>query len=262
MTDRLHEKTVIVTGAGAGLGRSSAIRLSEEGAKVLCVDINADTARETAEHISSAGGKAAFCQADMSSETEIINMVKEANETFGGIHGLLANAGIAGTGAAHETSLEDWNNLLNISLTGKWLCAKHVLPHMMAQKSGNIIFQSSICALNGFPNLVAYTAAKGAVAAITRQMATDYANFNIRVNAIAPGTIETELVRETYKQRLDTAHSDISVEESLAQTASRYPLGRLGQEIDISNMAVFLFSEESSWMTGAVIPVDGGYTAK
>lgn len=262
MVGRLNKKSIIVTGAGSGLGKSSAIRLAEEGASVFCVDINADTVRETAEHISSAGGISGFCQADMSSELEIIEMVKQATQSFGGIHGLLANAGIAGTGAAHETSLEDWNNLLSVSLTGKWLCAKHVLPHMMTQKSGNIIFQSSICALNGFPKLAAYTAAKGAIVAMTRQMATDYAEFNIRVNAIAPGTIETELVRETYKQRLDTARSDITVEESLSQTASRYPLGRLGQEIDISNMAVFLFSEESSWMTGAVIPVDGGYTAK
>ncbi|EJW21164.1 hypothetical protein IMCC14465_09600 [alpha proteobacterium IMCC14465] len=262
MAGRLFKKSIIVTGAGSGLGRSSAIRLGEEGAHVLCVDINPDTAKETSELILSAGGASTFYQADMCSEPEIIEMVKQAVDSTGGIYGLLANAGIAGTGAAHETSLSDWNNLMDVSLTGKWLCAKHVLPHMMAQKFGNIIFQSSICALNGFPKLVAYTAAKGAIAAMTRQMATDYADYNIRVNAIAPGTIETELVRQTYKQRLDHAHSDITVDESLAQTASRYPLGRLGQEVDISNMAAFLFSEESGWMTGTVIPVDGGYTAK
>ena len=259
---RLKGKSIIVTGAGAGLGRSSATRLAEEGAQVLSVDINAETAQETADMIIAAGGKAQACHADMSREADIIEMVKQAKNHFGGINGLLANAGIAGTGAAHETSIEEWNNLINISLTGKWLCAKHVLPHMMDKKSGNIVFQSSICALNGFPNLVAYSAAKGGIAAMTRQMATDYAKFNIRVNAIAPGTIETELVRETYKQRLDKAQSETSIKESLAETAKRYPLGRLGQEIDVSNMAVFLFSEESNWITGTIMPVDGGYTAK
>ena len=259
---RLKHKSIIVTGAGAGLGRSSAIRLAEEGAQVMSVDINAETAQETADLIISAGGSAQACQADMGNEADIIKMVQQTEDAFGGIDGLLANAGIAGTGAAHETSIEEWNNLINISLTGKWLCAKHVLPYMMDKKSGNIVFQSSICALNGFPNLVAYSAAKGGVVAMMRQMATDYAKFNIRVNAIAPGTIETELVRETYKQRLDTAQSETSIEDSLAETAKRYPLGRLGQEIDVSNMAAFLFSDESGWITGTVMPVDGGYTAK
>lgn len=262
MTSSLNTKSIIVTGASSGLGRATSLRLGQEGAKVFCVDINLDAALETCELITSAGGTAVAYKADMGSEPEIVEMVQQATNEFKTIDGLLANAGIAGTGAAHETSLEDWNNLINVSLTGKWLCAKHLLPHMMANKSGSIIFQSSICALNGFPNLVAYSAAKGAIAAITRQMATDYGEYNIRINAIAPGTIETELVRETYRQRLNNAKSDTTVDESLAQTASRYPLGRLGQEVDISNMAAFLFSEESGWMTGTVIPVDGGYTAK
>ncbi|MGC6476070.1 MAG: SDR family NAD(P)-dependent oxidoreductase, partial [Parvibaculales bacterium] len=129
MTGRLNNMAIIVTGAGAGLGRSSATRLAEEGAQVLSVDINAETAQETADMIIAAGGKAQACQADMSHEADIIEMVKQAKNHFGGINGLLANAGIAGTGAAHETSLEDWNNLITISLTGKWLCAKHVLPY-------------------------------------------------------------------------------------------------------------------------------------
>jgi len=262
MTGRLNKKTIIVTGAGSGLGRASSLKLAEEGAQVFCVDVNSETVKETSDIITSRGGAAFHYQADMCSETEIIAMVTEAEKTFNGIDGLLANAGIAGTGAAHETSLEDWDSLIKVSLTGKWLCAKHVIPHFIAKKSGNIVFQSSICALNGFPKLVAYTAAKGAIAAITRQMASDYGEYNIRINAIAPGTIETELVRETYKQRLDDAKSDITVDESLSQTASRYPLRRLGQEIDVSNMSVFLFSEEANWMTGTVIPVDGGYTAK
>ena len=262
MTGRLNKKTIIVTGAGSGLGRASAIKLAEEDAQVFCVDVNPETVKETSDIITSRGGTASHYQADMCSETEIISMVTEAEKTYNEIDGLLANAGIAGTGAAHETSLDDWDRLIKVSLTGKWLCAKHVIPHFIAKKSGNIVFQSSICALNGFPKLVAYTAAKGAIAAITRQMASDYGEYNIRINAIAPGTIETELVRETYKQRLDAAKSDITVDESLSQTASRYPLRRLGQEMDVSNMSVFLFSEESNWMTGTVIPVDGGYTAK
>lgn len=262
MSIRLNNKSIIVTGAGSGLGKATSLRLGQEGARVFCVDINLDSATETCEEIISSGGTAIAHKADMCSEPDIIEMIRHATHEFITIDGLLANAGIAGTGAAHETSLADWNNLINVSLTGKWLCAKHLLPHMMANKSGSIIFQSSICALNGFPNLVAYSAAKGALAAITRQMATDYGAYNIRINAIAPGTIETELVRETYRQRLDNAKSDITVDESLSQTASRYPLGRLGNEMDVSNMSVFLFSEESNWMTGTIIPVDGGYTAK
>ena len=140
MTSSLNTKSIIVTGASSGLGRATSLRLGQEGAKVFCVDINLDAALETCELITSAGGTAVAYKADMGSEPEIIDMVQQATNEFKTIDGLLANAGIAGIGAAHETSLKDWNNLINVSLTGKWLCAKHLLPHMMANKFGSIIF--------------------------------------------------------------------------------------------------------------------------
>lgn len=259
---RLAGKRIIITGAGAGLGQNSAMSFACQGAHILCADLDADTARQTAEAINAQGGKAVACQTDISLEDDNRKMVETAMQQLGGIDGLFANAGIAGTGSAADTTKEDWDKMIAVGLTGNWLSAKYVLPQMMAQKSGSIVFQSSICSLNGFPHLAAYSAAKGALAALTRQMAVDYGGENIRINAIAPGTIETELVRKTYVDRLNAGNSNKKVEDSLTETAARYPLNRLGEVEDVSHMAVFLFSDESKWVSGSLFTVDGGYTAK
>lgn len=259
---RLTGKKIIITGAGAGLGRDAAISFAAQGAHILCADLDIEAAKQTVEAIVAQGGKAVACQTDISLEEDNRQMVETAMQELGGIDGLYANAGIAGTGTAADTSKQDWDKMMAVGLTGNWLSAKYVLPQMTKQQSGVIVFQSSICSLNGFPHLAAYSAAKGALAALTRQMAVDYGSDNIRVNAIAPGTVVTELVKQTYVERLSAGKSNKKVEDSLSETASRYPLTRLGEVEDVSHMAIFLFSDESKWVSGSVFTVDGGYTAK
>jgi NAD(P)-dependent dehydrogenase (short-subunit alcohol dehydrogenase family) len=171
---------------------------------------------------------------------------------------LLANAGVSGAGSATEIDFDAWNRTLRTNLTGVWLSAKAVLPQMVAQGGGSIVTQASISALVGVEKLAAYSATKGGIVALTRQMAVDYAADQVRVNAICPGMVLTPLARSTVAKRGDLA-GDPSAEDPLV---ARYPLGRLGTERDVANLALFLASEESGWITGSIHTVDGGLTAR
>jgi NAD(P)-dependent dehydrogenase (short-subunit alcohol dehydrogenase family) len=179
-----------------------------------------------------------------------------AIDAVGPVDVLYANAGIPGEGRAHELSLEDWNRVIAVNLTGVFLSARAVLPGMLERRAGAILLQSSVAGLAGVRNLPAYAAAKGGVAALARQMAADYAEFGIRVNAICPGTVRTPLVEEVFRRRFGD-----EAEAELDRRDRDYPAGRLGHVEDIANLALFLASDEAAWITGAVYPVDGGATA-
>jgi NAD(P)-dependent dehydrogenase (short-subunit alcohol dehydrogenase family) len=269
MGDRLAGKRVIVTGAGSGIGRAASLRMIEEGASVACVDLFLDTAEETASQANAAalsaagGGKAVALAADVSKPEDAERMTAEAVAALGGIDAVYANAGIAGTGTAETTTWEEWNRVIAVNLTGVWLSSRYALPHMKEAGGGSIINQASVGGIIGVPGIFPYAAAKAGVIGLSRQMAVDYGQHAIRVNALCPGTVPTPLVTATYEKGggMGRGGPDIDAEERIARAAARYPLGHLGDVTDIANMALFLASDEARWITGGVYVVDGGLTA-
>ena len=254
---RLEGKVAIVTGAGSGLGRAAAIRFAAEGARVACVDIDRGGADET---VAPMGDRGLVITADVTSEADCERMVAETIDHFGPPTVLYANAGIGGRGAAGEVDLEVWQEVMAVNLTGVWLSAKACLPAMIETGGGSIINQGSITALIGFENSAAYSASKGGVVALTRQMAVDYASHNVRVNAICPGVIETPLLRRSWA--LSHGVEESEVDALLAEHwHPQIPMGRLGQVDEIAAMALYLASDESAWTTGSIMTVDGGQTS-
>lgn len=254
---RLDGKRTLITGAGSGLGRGAALRFAAEGAAVLCADLDGDAAAETARLIEKEGGTAAACTADVTSEDDTERMVAEAVSAFDGLDVLYANAGIAGPGSAADLDLDDWHRVIAVNLTGVFLSARHAVRRMLEQGSGgSIVTQASVGGLVGIAGLASYAAAKAGVIGLTRQLAVEYAPRGIRVNAICPGTVPTPLVVGTY-----TAQRGALPDDWQEVRAQDYPLRRLGTPDDIAYAALYLASDESSWITGQAWAVDGGVTA-
>jgi NAD(P)-dependent dehydrogenase (short-subunit alcohol dehydrogenase family) len=257
MTDRLAGKVAIVTGAGSGIGQATARAFAAEGARVLCADIHDVAARETAESI---GPQAQPFAVDVTQPEAVAAMVDRCLQHFGRVDVLFANAGIGEAGSAIDLTLEQWNRMLAINLTSVWLCAKAVLPPMLAQGSGVLIHQSSTAGLIGIGGIAHYSAAKAGVIGLTRQIAVEYGPRGIRCNAICPSTIPTPLVTKVWQERGAGSGSTASLAEQQAAAAARHPLRRLGRLDDAAQLAVFLASEESAWITGQALALDGGLT--
>lgn len=258
-TGRLHGKVVIVTGAGGSLGSASAQLFAAQGASVVCADLDLDAAQKTADTIREHGGAAVPLAVDVTSATDCERMADLALSQFGRIDGLFANAGINSGKAVHEVSPEEWRRVMDINTNGVFLACRAVLPAMMAQGSGSIVIQASICATNGIKQTAAYSASKGAVLGLGYQMAVDYAPHGIRVNCTSPGTIRTPLVEDLYVKR--AALRGTTAEADLARTAASYPMNRLGQPAEVAAAALYLLSDEASFTTGINLPVDGGFSA-
>jgi NAD(P)-dependent dehydrogenase (short-subunit alcohol dehydrogenase family) len=252
---RLADRVALVTGAASGIGLAAAERFGAEGASVVCVDVDPLRSAAAAERVAGTGAEVHAIAADVSDADAVETAVRAAVERLGRIDVLMANAGIPGTGCAHSTPLELWDRVIAVNLTGVFLTVRAALPHMMERRGGSIVATASLAALSGVPAQAAYTAAKGGVAALTRQIAVDYAGYGIRMNALCPATVVTPLVLEAYEQRGG------DVDELLRERGRDVPLGRLGEPLDVANLALFLASNESAWMTGAVLPVDGGLSA-
>lgn len=251
-TQDLDGKVVLVTGAGSGLGRSIAERLARGGAAVACCDLTEASATETSELITAAGGRAVAFGFDVTQEAATDVAVDAAVDRLGGLDAVVANAGIAGEGAAHELELAAWERIISVHLTGTFLTIRAALRHMVGRESGSIVLQASAAGLVGLPNTPAYSAAKSGIIGLARQVARDYAHLGIRANAIAPGTVLTPLVQQAYDERFGD-----DVEAGLAARAASIPLG-LGRPDDIAAAAAFLVSDQARWITGTVMPVDGG----
>lgn len=254
---RLAGKVALVTGAGSGIGRATAVLFAAEGAAVTCVDRDVDAARRTVEEIR--GGSAAV-EADVSSWESMQAAAAAALDAFGTIDVAVANAGISLMGTAESTEVDDWNRVLGVNLTGVWLTARAVLPTMRAGGGGSIVNIASASALVGMRAVAAYSAAKAGVVGLTRQMAADYARDDVRVNAIAPGITDTPMVSSVFGGVQELSGADRSIEDRVRDAARAYPLGRLGRPDDIARAACFLASDDAAWVTATVMPVDGGFT--
>ncbi len=253
ITMRLDGKACVITGAGSGIGRSIAIRFAGEGAAVLAADLNGAAADETISQIETAGGTDSFAvPADVTSAEDMERVAERAADRFGRIDVLVANAGISAAGMLHETPPDLWDRVFDVNVRGAYLTCKAIVPGMIAQGRGTIIMMSSVIAAMGLPNRAAYAASKGALLAMTRAMQVDYGRMGIRVNALMPGTIFTPLLEKVLSE------SQGSREEALDVIRGRQFTDELGQPADVANAAVFLASDESSFVLGTGIIIDGG----
>ncbi|MGQ9515726.1 MAG: SDR family NAD(P)-dependent oxidoreductase [Anaerolineae bacterium] len=248
MQRRLEGKIALVTGAGRGMGRATALRLAQEGAIVAVNDWNAWSAEAVAQEIIAAGGQARAWACDVSDEAAVQAMVEDIVRTFGAIHILVNNAGILRATSPLETiSAEEWELVMRVNVNGVFYCTKAVLPHMKRQRYGKIInISSSAGRSTSTFGGAHYTTSKAAVLGLTRHTAREAAPYNINVNAVAPGSIDTDMVRE------------MTTPEHLVREAAKIPLGRLGTAEDEANLVFFLASDESSYITGATIDINGG----
>lgn len=250
--NRLENKVAIITGAGSGMGREEALLFAKEGAKIVATDIQEEKLQEVVAEIKENGGKAIGIKHNVASEDQWIHVVEESVKTFGKIDVLVNNAGISGGPVAlHDTTLESWNKIIEINLTGTFLGMKHVIPVMIENKGGSIVNISSIAGLTGGSGAGAYTASKAAVRFLSKAAAVDYAKANIRVNSVHPGYIETPMTKELMAD-----------EKWVSYFLGNTPLPRLGKAIDIAQGVLYLASDESSYVTGIELPIEGGYAAK
>jgi NAD(P)-dependent dehydrogenase (short-subunit alcohol dehydrogenase family) len=248
---RLKDKIVIITGAGSGIGKSTAALFASEGATVIIADVHKDSGKAAVTEIEATGGNAVFIPCDVTDASSTTVMADQVVNTFGRIDVLFNNAGISGVGAVHEVSEEVWERVMRVNVTGVFLTCKAVLPYMMKTKKGSIINMSSGIAEIGVAERASYSASKGAVLSLTKAMQVDYAPYGIRVNALLPGTIMTPFVEGYLKTSLDP-------EASVAAIKRRQLGGELGKPEDVARAALFLASDESEFVMGSPLYVDGG----
>ncbi|HLX34508.1 MAG TPA: SDR family oxidoreductase [Candidatus Limnocylindrales bacterium] len=252
MADRLAGKVCIVTGAGSGIGRATAIRFAEEGARVTCVDVAADAVRDTAAAI---GASAVAVAADVSSPEQVRRYTDETAARWGGLHVVFNNAGVNLPGVFHEATDEVVDRTLNVNVKGPIYGCRYAIPHMLRGGGGSLINTTSVNGLVAEPFLAIYATSKGALVMLSKGIALDYAKQGIRCNAIAPGWVDTPI---------NYAHAELlgGLAEVYATIDSFQPIGRPGEPREIANVALFLASDESSFVTGSVLVADGGMTAK
>lgn len=253
MAGRLQDKVALVTGAGSGIGRGCALALANEGAKIVVSDIVVPGGEETVEMIKKAGGNAIFVKTDVSRAADAEAMVKKAVDTYGRLDCAHNNAGIGSS--LHKTAdlpEADWDRMIAINLKGVWLCMKYELQQMLKQRKGTIVNTASVLGLVGLSNRADYTAAKHGVAGLTKVAALDYATDGIRVNAICPGMVLTPLVAGIFKKDPKAAEMANTME----------PMGRVGTVEEIAESVVWLLSDASSFVTGHIMAIDGGWVAR
>ena len=250
---RLKNKVALITGGSSGIGRESCLLFAKEGAKVVIVDLNEKDGMATADEIKATGGEAFFCKADVSKAEDCENMINAAKEQFGGLHILFNNAGImhSDDGDSQATEENVWDLTMNINVKGVFLGCKYGIPLIRESGGGSIINTASFVAhLGAATPQLAYTASKGAVLSMSRELAVIHAREGIRVNALSPGPLRTELLMKF-----------LNTEEKKQRRLVHVPMGRFGEAKEMAKAALFLASDDSSYMTGTEFLVDGGITA-
>jgi NAD(P)-dependent dehydrogenase (short-subunit alcohol dehydrogenase family) len=253
MAGILDGKIALITGAGSGIGRATARIFAREGARLVLADVVEAGGNETLRMIKEAGADGIFVKCDVANETDVEATVARAVAHYGRLDCAFNNAGIGGAGRlTHEYSLEEWNRVIAINLTGVWLCMRAEIAQMLKQKSGAIVNTSSIMGLTGAIRVPAYTAAKHGVAGLTKAAALEYARHGLRINAVCPAPIYTPMLMGAFEKRPD-------MEERYARAE---PMKRIGQPEEIGEAVAWLCSDRASYVTGLPMPVDGGYMAQ
>jgi NAD(P)-dependent dehydrogenase (short-subunit alcohol dehydrogenase family) len=250
--ERLRGKRSIVTGAGSGIGRAIALRFAAEGARVVISDVDGEAAARVA---AEAGGETLVRKTDVTSTSEVETLVQTSVEEWGGLDVMVNNAGIGVAGTTTVTTEEDYERVMDVCLRGTFLGMKHAIPAIRDSEGGSVINMSSVAALVGIADRAVYSAAKGAILAITRAAAIDHVEEGVRVNCIAPGTVDTPWIG-----RITAGYDD--PEEARRNMQARQPHGRLVTPEEIAAMAAYLASDESASVIGACMVVDGGVTAR
>ncbi len=254
---KLADKTALITGAGGSIGRAAALLFASQGASVAVVDLDGEAAGETVAMIAEEGGEALALTADVSNDQQIRAAVDRAAETFGGLAVIYNNAGVDSRGSVADATEADWDRCFAVNVKGTFLTSRAAIPHLRKAAGASIINQASVAGLVGVGGMAAYGAAKGALVALTRSMAVDLAPMGIRVNVVCPGTVHTPLIEPLLRQR-----GGGDLERGMRMTTVKYPIGRLGKPEEIAQAALFLASDDASFVTGSVWAVDGGMTAQ
>ncbi len=253
-SQRLQNKVALITGAASGIGRATALLFAENGAKVVCVDMNAVENQTTADMINERGGTSIAVQANVTSDEDVQNMVAAAEETYGGLHILFNNAGIMhhADGNAQDTEEPIWDLTMDVNAKGVFLGCKYGIPALQRSGGGSVINTASFVAVMGAATpQIAYTASKGAVLAMTRELAVVHAREGIRINALCPGPLHTELLM-----------SFLDTEEKKQRRLMHVPMGRFGEAEEMAKAVLFLASDDSSYITGTALSIDGGVIAR
>ncbi|MFF2889328.1 SDR family NAD(P)-dependent oxidoreductase [Paenibacillus sp. NPDC057967] len=243
---KLNNKVAVITGGASGIGAATARLFVSEGAKVVLVDLNEEKGKAFEQELKAAQADALFVKANITSEEEVAGVFRQAQDAFGRVDIVFNNAGIGRVQPTHELEYAEWRNTVNVDLDGVFLVAREAIRVMLASGGGTIVNTASMYGWVGSPGSAAYNAAKGGVVNLTRSLALEYAEKNIRVNALCPGFIDTPIIPEESKQAL----------------SAMTPMKRLGQAEEMAKAVLFMASDDSSFMTGGSLIVDGGYTAQ